>query len=883
MVSTEHAGKRPSAFLVVVYASLGILLLAGIGAGVAIAATVNTINIENFTELDPALPSRILDSKGRLITEFYSEEKRELIAIKDLPRHLVDALITREDDRFWTHRGFTVKSIVRAVVGRLIGRNLGGGSTITQQLAGTLYADRSDISLKRKLVELWWAFQLERRYSKEEILELYLNRMAMGPGVYGFEAASKFYFGHSAREATLAESAILVVTLSSPYSYNPIDFPNRSRDRSRAVLSAMVEAGYATEAEAQASFDDYWDNFDYTRASTSAFFSRSDEAPWFSEYVHRALGDLLYGSIDLYKDGLTVHTTLDLDFQKAADRYMKRGIELANREFLASSSLRLREADSFYVPLVELVGLSFGFSEWFAGETEIRSRALDYYNHRVNPVIDAAAMLFGLAELKRATDVSYAELNKEVEKGTVEGALVTLELDTGHIKALVGGSKYTQASQYIRATQAKLMPGSSFKPFLYSAAIDARKSTMATLIYDEPVVFYNADGTEYIPRNYSGTYYGPILLWKALSLSLNIPAVRTLDAVGFDPVIDRAGALLGITDPAEKRQTFPRYYPLALGVIGVTPLQMTRAYSVFGNQGRAVDPIAITYVEDRSGKIILEPEKDLRADQKRRGDAIQVVSPQNAAIMTDLLSMVTAYGTLRGATDKGQYLTYRNPDGSEYTIPLAGKTGTTQNWEDAWVIGYSPYLATATWFGFDRRGNSLGVAQTGETIARYVWADYMKEIHEGLPPRAFAKPQTGLVSATVCAVSGLLPTEACTDGQITLSFLAGTQPDRFCDVHGASGGFNSPPIDPTLFPSGIDIDTTIDLGLDLEALLGGLGSGLPSTGSEGESAPAPSPQAALPVVSPNPDEDDGDAAPAEEAIPPEEGGTPNADEAASSP
>jgi penicillin-binding protein 1A len=768
---------------VLLVAAVAAALLLGIAAGVAIAGTENISNNENFTDNQPALPTRILDIKGRLITEFFSDEKREMISIRDVPRYFIDALITREDQSFYTHHGFTIKGIVRAALGVILHRNLGGGSTITQQLAGTLYADRQQITLKRKLVELWWALQLERRYTKEEILEQYINRMIMGPGVYGVQAASKYFFGHSARDLTLAESAILVIQLSSPTKYDPFKNPNNARARSREVLDQMVKLGYCTKQAADDSFNEYWDNFDYTRVASSAFFMRNDRAPWFSEYVRRQLEDMLYGSWDIYKDGLTVNTTLDLDEQAAADAYMKQGIDQANKSYRISSSASLGQAENAYIPIVELLGLSFDMDPLAVSEEKVKNSITDYYQARINPTVDAAALLFGLPDLKAMANAESGLIKKELEKTTVEGALVTIQNDTGYISALVGGAKFDQSNQLIRATQSLLMPGSSFKPLYYSAAIDSRKFTEGTMIYDSPVVFYNDDGTPYIPLDYLGEWKGPVLLWYALAHSMNVPSVKVLDAIGFDAAINRAALLLNITDPAEIRRTFPRVYPLALGVIGVTPLRMARAFSVFANQGKAVTPIAIRSVEDRDGRVILEPEKDLRTQQKKLGQGIQIISPQNAAIMVDMLERVVKTGTLAGATDFGQKFTYTDSKGKKYTMPAAGKTGTTQNWADAWTIGFTPYMTTAIWFGFDRPGNSLGVDLTGATLSGVVWANYMRDINRGLPYKPFVRPQTGLAEVTVCSVSGLLPTPACNQGLVSLLYYDGTQPDKLCDIH----------------------------------------------------------------------------------------------------
>ncbi len=825
-------------------------LILGVGIGVAIASTRNIANVEDFTDFNPALPTRLLDIKGRLITEFFSEEKREIVAIKELPQHLVDAFIVREDQDFWKHRGFSLRGIFRAAFGVITRRNLGGGSTITQQLAGTLYADRTDISLRRKIVELWWALQLERRFSKQEILEMYLNRMIMGPGVYGVEAASKFFFGHSAREVSVAEAAILVIQLSSPTRYNPFRNPTIARERSREILDQMILLGYVDREAADDAFASYWENFDYTRTATSAFYMRDDKAPWFSEYVRRQLEGMLYGSLDIYKDGFTVHTTLDLDYQAFADRSMARGIEQANKEYLASSGLRLKEAESTYVPIVEMLGLAFNLEPLFVSDSKVQNRAQEYYRSTLNPTIDSLALVFGIGDLRTATKASYDQVRLQMEKATVEGALITIENETGHVKAVVGGSKYDQSNQLIRATQSLLMPGSAFKPLYYSAAIDTRKFTEGSLIYDSPVVFYNDDGTPYIPLNYRGEWKGPVLTWVALAKSMNVPSVKVLDAIGFDAAINRAAALLDVTDPSEIRRTFPRLYPLALGVIGVSPLKMARAYSIFANQGREVTPVAIRSVEDRQGRVFLEPEKELRTQQKKKGSAIQLISTQNAYVMTDMLRRTVSDGTLQYPTAGGKLFTYKDEEGKKYTIPSAGKTGTTQNWADAWTVGFTPYMTTAVWFGFDRPGNSLGVTQSGAAIAGVLWANYMEAIHRGLPFKDFIRPQSGLVDVKVCAKSGLLPTEYCDEGLVNLVYYEGTQPHQYCDLHqfssqAADRGMQSLSRQGSVF-GGLDVDTTLTLDLP------GLDQLLKAPAPQPPSAPAPASSSPLPPSTPPP-------------------------------
>ncbi len=763
--------------LILFFSALGGALI-----GLNVALVRNLKNNEHFTEFNPALPTRILDINGELITEFASDEKRELITLDALPPHMINALLTREDQIFYKHNGFSVKALARAVFGQLTGRSLGGGSTITQQVAGTLYLDRSEISITRKIKELWWALQLERRYSKDEILELYLNKMYFGGGTYGVNAASKFYFGHPATEITPAEAAILVIQLSNPAFYNPFQHPNRAMDRQKEVLRQMVEIGYLGEREADESFDDYWANFDFTRTATSAYLTRDDKARWFSEYVRRELETMMYGTMDIYSGGYTVHTTLNLAHQAAAEEIMKKSLETANKRFRQSSTARFAQGDE-YAQITELMAFAFNIPQLAVSAERLQVKSLSRYRNQINPVVDMLSLITGLDALKIETNKANANQQAAAAKTTVEGALITLDNSTGYITAMVGGSKFDQSNQIIRATQASVQPGSTFKPLYYSAAIDTRKFTSGTMISDTPVVFYNEDGRPYTPLNFKGEWKGTVLLWQALANSMNVPSIKVLDGIGFDAAINRAAALLGYTDKSEIQKVFPRVHSIGLGVISVAPIQMAKAFGIFGNQGKEVTPIAIRSVEDRNGKTILDPEKELRLEQKRKGSAIQIISPQNAWIMTDLLKNTIQAGTLGWASGYERKFTFKDQNGKSFVMPAAGKTGTTQNWADAWTVGYTPYYTTAIWFGFDRRGLSLGLDNTGATLAGPAWADYMSDIHQGLPFRDFVKPQTGLVSARVCAKSGLLPTDDCDDGAVDLYFLEGTQPTRYCDYH----------------------------------------------------------------------------------------------------
>ena len=770
-------------YLIVVFT---VLVAGSAMLGYLLAETAAVKQSEQFTAFNPDLPTRILDIRGDLITEFSSNEKREIIKFEQIPPALINALLVREDRSFYRHRGFTLKAIFRAVIGKLTHRTLGGGSTITQQIAGLLYCDRTDMSISRKIKELWWAIQMERRYSKDEILELYLNKVYFGGGTYGVSAACRFYFGHSVAEITPAEAAILVIQLSSPAKYNPFEYPNVVQERQSYVLDEMVRLGYLTKEERDESYDEYWAHFDYTRTASSAWFNREDKARWFSEYVRRQLETMMYGTMDFYSDGYIVHTTCDLRHQAAAEKEMGDYIRIANTRVKNTRSHRFAQSE-LYSNITALVSLAFNIPALHIDSERVQAKTLSYYRSDLNPIVDMAAMLFGLNNLKITGTKSTAKVQDELARKTVEGTLICLENNTGYITALVGGSRFDESNQMIRATQGRVQPGSSFKPLLYSAAFDTKLITPATVLEDTPQVFQNQSGVPYIPNNYAGHWQGTVLAWRALARSLNIPAIKVLDTIGFDAAITRSAALLGITDQDEIDRTFPRVYPLALGVISVAPIQMAKAFAIFGNQGRRVDPIAIRTVENRNGTIVMDPERDLRLEQRRRGTAMQVISPQNAYLMTSVLQKTITAGTLMTASGSGSKFRFKDKKSGKYfSMPIAGKTGTTQNWSDAWAIGYSPYYTAAVWFGYDKGGQSLGLDNTGAMLAGPPWANFMKAIHEDMPYRDFIRPETGLTTVSVCSKSGMLQTPYCNEGTVSLYFLSGTEPTEACTYHEAN-------------------------------------------------------------------------------------------------
>ncbi len=827
--------KSTKVFTVLLFSAA---LIIGITLGLSLSQTVNTVNTENFTEFETALPTKILDINGELITEFTSEERREIISLIEIPQHMKDALLAREDRIFYEHTGFSVKAILRAFLGAFTHNSLGGGSTLTQQIAGTMYCDRREMSIMRKMKELWWAIQMERRYSKNEILELYLNRVYFGGGTYGVNAASKYYFGHDARHITPAESAILVIQLSNPAFYNPFEHPNRAMDRQKDVLKTMVAEGYITQQEADDSFDNYWLNFDYSRTDTSAFFMRDDKAPWFSEYVRRELADMIYGDADIYSSGFTVNTTGNLYHLQVAQTVMEKQIHNANVNYKNQMASKQKGAFSTYVPMSELITLMFDLKNLKMSNRLVQSSATKEFNTKLNPIVDIASLIFGIDNLKVGIiNKANSENQKKAKETTIEGTMVNIENDTGYITALIGGSKFDQSNQFIRASQARVQPGSSFKPLYFSAAMDTPYFNAATTLLDAPYEFKSADGSSYLPNNYGGAWRGNVLLWRALALSLNIPSLKVMEKIGFDAAIDRAVALLGIPEKELPSRAFIPGFPVGLGTVSVRPVEMARAYAIFANGGKAVTPNAIRTVEDRKGNIILNIDHDVH---QRMMNPTQAISPQNSFIMTKIMEHATTIGTLRyGSQNRSSLIDRSTGDpmgskfiytdkqtGKEFQMPIAGKTGTTQNWGDAWAIGYSPYYTSAFWFGFDTPGNSMGMGGTGASLAGPPWGDFMKAIHRGLAYKDWPQPEDGVVKISVCAETGKLPVEGC--DEIALWFMTDNVPKETCDKHG-NGARNTEKrseqmLQDALYQTGFSADDFIDQGdlqldIDLDKLI----------------------------------------------------------------
>ncbi len=612
--------------------------------------------VDEIFNYEPEATSIIYSSRGEVLAELHAEEHRIPIKLKDIPKYLQHAVIAIEDKRFYHHYGLDLKRTIGAIwiTIKARGKEVQGGSTITQQLAKNILLSPERI-MSRKIKDILLAIQLERKLTKDEILELYLNEIFFGHGANGVEVASQLYFGKHVSDLNLAESALLAGIIRSPHNYSPFVDPEAARGRQIVVLKKMVEERYITEEERENAF-----NTPLEYAVREEENPQQYRAPYFTSYVLSLILDR-YGSKKVYGGGLEVYTTVDLELQALAQNVIKED----------------------------------------------------------------------------------------------QGALIAMEVKTGFIRALVGGRDYDE-SVFSRAIQAERQPGSSFKPIIYAAAIDSGFATAAYSVEDKPVTFRDAYSKKWSPQNYSGTFrYKPTTIRKGLELSLNTVAAEVLNDMGVDVAIDYARRL------GFKSRLSP-YLSLSLGTSEVTLLEMTSAYAVFANQGIRVEPIAISRVIDRYGNVL----EDNKAPENRYYEAI---SAETAYIMTDMLEGYIERGYGKKARIEGRL--------------LAGKTGTTDDYADAWFIGYSPELVTGIWIGNDDRTPLTEKYRSGiaADIAIPVWVEFMKEALKKYPQNEFPKSDS-IVEVTICADTGKLATELCPD-KVKQAFVRGTEPRKSCDLH----------------------------------------------------------------------------------------------------
>lgn len=715
-----------------------------LAAGLVVAFRQDLPNLAHLGEYQPRVATILYTDQGEPFHAFF-EERRILVPLARIPAHLIQAVLAVEDAQFYEHRGVSPRAIVRALVANAFaGRKAQGGSTITQQLARRLFLT-PEKSFARKIREALLALEIESHYSKERILELYLNEMYFGHGAYGVEAAAQTYFQKSVGDLSLAEAAMLAGLPSAPNRFSPIVDPQRARRRRDHVLTRMVDRQFITRDQAEAAALTPFDETRFTRATTVA--------PYFVEHVRQHL-EKTYGAYALYNSGLKVYTTLNLRLQRAADEALVGGLRILDKRHgyrrvgrseatggrIGLYTPKRGEVLSGTVRRVNSSSLDVQLGR-FHGEIPFRTMK---WTRLANP-----AAVFKEGGSIRVHVLSVDEANKTLglaleQDPELEGAFLALNPRDGSIQAMIGGYDF-ERSKFNRATQAKRQPGSAFKPVVYAAAFD-NGFTPSTIIDDSPISFettIDGEEVEWAPQNFDRQFHGPTTLRRALENSVNVVAVKLLDVVGVGRVIEMARQI-GIKSPLR------RELALALGVSEVTPLELVSAFGVFVNGGVRAEPFAIRAVTDSQGNILEQHVPDVR----------QVMRPETAFLVVNMMKGVIQRGT--GARAK------------VLQRPLAGKTGTSADATDVWFVGGTPSLVAGIWLGYDLK-RSLGPVETGSRLALPLWIAFMKKALAGTEPQDFQEPD-GVVAIPVDLDTGR-PAPFGASGAITEYFVKGTEPD----------------------------------------------------------------------------------------------------------
>lgn len=740
---------------------IAIAILIGISLGSYIAVAKGVPSIKDLKHQGTVTGTRIYADDDSLIGEL-KIERGIYLPLKAIPKDLINAVVAVEDSRFWKHKGFDYIAIIRAVIKDILYvRIKEGGSTITQQLAKITFLTPKK-TLTRKIKEIALAIKIEKSLSKEEILELYLNRIYLGHGAYGVEMASRIYFGKSARNLNLSESALLAGLIKAPSLYSPYNNIILAKERQRTVLQRMEEEGFIKSSEREKA--------ERQPIHLATLRGGLEVNNYFIEYIRRYLEEK-YGEDMVYKGGLKVYTTLDRKTQIAAARALQAGLReidkrkgwrgpIDNKKIDAEKELRKKDA-GFQIP-DNFTDITTGIVlKVSPREAIIKARGivgrLSIDNARwaskvFNPKEGKQTYIkdFSLDKILKVGDVvkvrfisvrgSKVELALEQDP-LVEGAVVVIEPYSGFIRALVGGYDYSR-SEFNRAVYAKRQPGSAFKPIIYAAALEAGY-TPASIITDEPVTYPGGPKGEWSPENYDHKFYGPTRLRDALAHSRNVVTVKLLESIGVDRVIDFARKL-GI------QGNMPHDLTLALGSMTTTPLELCSAYSVFANGGAKMKPIAIKYVTDAKGSII----------ESNEPEGEQVISPETAFLITSMMEDVVNYGTGWRVRALGR--------------PVAGKTGTTNDYRDAWFVGYTPDILSCVWVGYDDM-RSLGNRETGASAASPIWLNLLKSLDLG-DPMGFPVPE-GIVSCYIDPSNGLLVSDP--SQGIKEYFKRGSEPKEY--------------------------------------------------------------------------------------------------------
>ena len=734
-----------------------------------IADIVAQPDIEAIELYQPTIPTKIYDIKGEVISEFFTEQ-RALVNYKDLPPHLIEAIISMEDNNFMKHAGIDIIGIFRGTIGNmLLGRRPRGASTLTQQVARGIVLKSRERTITRKLREIWVTFQIEKRLTKEEIVTLYFNQIFFGHSVYGVQAASRFYFNKDVQDLNLAECAMLATLPPSPNTYSPINNPNISMQRHKVVLKRMNDMKFITQAEGDIAYKEFWESYTgkIGRRGTTAYSASMDRAPYVTEYVRRILVER-YDEKTLKEEGLKIYTTIDIEKQEAAQKLLTEALRNYNIKYEGGSLDISSVYDRTLLNKLEMLSLIVALPEDLA-YNKFNIAVRDALNKNVSSPLALLSDMFGMENVNdvimEVMKADEAELSRQIE-----GALVSINPKNGYIVSMVGGSGFTPRNQLNRVTQARRQAGSAFKPFVYAASMDITNYSPSTIVSDAPIGFVFEDGNSWIPKNYSANFKGDVSLRYALAVSLNIATINVLNYVGVTNAIKYMEPIFKAdNDEKKSKRMFNADLTLSLGTGLFTPLELTTGFATIANEGKEVEPILIRYVTDRHDVMIDNFEEDLKKEIEERGGAKQVMSQEVAYLISDILS-----GVLRGGTATSAMYE------AKFTRMGAGKTGTSNDWKDAWFVGYTPELATGIWIGFDSFKYSLGNNQVGGRIAAPIWGKYMVEALKTIKPTWYKKPNN-IVNINICSISGKLPSASCYSIKSEL-FIRDKIPNEICNV-----------------------------------------------------------------------------------------------------
>ena len=726
--------------VLIAFAVMVLLVMAAAGAAGYAAYQELAIGLPDVSALQdyqPSLVTEVYDRNEKLIAEFFVE-KRRLVHLSEIPAHVLQATIAAEDSRFYSHGGVDYLGIGRAIVVNLrAGTTREGASTITQQVARNLFLTR-ERTMRRKIREAILARRIEQRYDKDSILQIYLNQIFYGHNTYGIEAAAQLYCGKSVADVSLADGAMIAGLPPAPNTYSPLRNPERSLQRRGHVLRRMVDEGYLEVKDAAAANREPM----CSPGERPHVTHRVNKAPYFVEHVRQHLEDR-YGPTALYRGGFTVHTTLDLRLQQAAQKAVRNGLLKVDRRIRRgawqrpSSSVELTSDAEHNAARIEAITMAHGVSptvrkgDLLAGVLlDVRQDSATVAIRKSRGVIKPGGVgwvrsvvgeegEFGgdLTELLRRGDLVRVRVTEADPEGVahqleleqdprVQGALLALEANSNQVLAMIGGYDFDH-SQFNRALRAVRQPGSAFKPVIYAAAVEAGMNPTSR-VSDDPIEREIPGAATWRPENYDEEFLGPITMRLALTKSRNLATIDLLEKIGVDAACAYARRL-GV------RRDFPCVLSLALGSAEMTLMDVTTLYGVFANQGIYSEPVFIASIVDRFGTI----------KEKRLLSAQRVMSPEVAYTVTSMLESAVQHGTGRQARALER--------------PAAGKTGTTNDFHDAWFIGYTPEIVAGVWVGFDNQA-SLGRRESGGRVAAPIWLEFMQEALQGQPVTDFPIP-----------------------------------------------------------------------------------------------------------------------------------------------